>query len=95
MFSETAPLASSCSLDDFKIVDLTIEAFDKDGLRMKGSFHQELTVTREEDWLVMVFHNNVNAKTEIKFKIEGYLGEVLYHTSEEIEVTTKNYLTFV
>ena len=95
MFSETAPPDSSCALDNFKIIDLTIERFDQDGEMMKGSFEQELTLTREGSDLVVVFPNNDNAKTEFKFKIEGYLGQVLYHTSDEIEVTTYNKLEFV
>ena len=44
--------------------------------------------------LTVVIPNNFNAKTEFKFKIKGYLEEVLYHTSEEIEVTTTNNITF-
>jgi len=83
---------------------LIVERFDQDGIRIKGSFEQELKVEMAQVWnddaegskmdLTVVIPNNFNAKTEFKFKIKGYLEEVLYHTSEEIEVTTTNNITF-
>ena len=82
LFRETAPKGGSCALNNFTIIDLVVERFDKDYQFIPETFKQSLYLVKLDYKLQVVMPNNNDTMVRYSFRIQGSLKDVPYHTSE-------------